>query len=71
VQLIFVNALRIVEQAPDQCRFSIVDASRGDQPQQVLLLLGVGKDLRGDRLFNRSAQKYPALFFSSMEPSWS
>ena len=71
MQLIFVNALRIVEQAPDQSRLPIVDTSCSDQTQKVLLLFGVEKRLSVDRQCDSCAQKYPALFFNSMEPSWS
>ncbi len=38
-ELIFVDALRIVKQAPDQSGFAIVHAARGGETQQILGLL--------------------------------
>ncbi len=46
LELIFVNALRIVEQPTDQRGLAIVHAARGGKSQQVLGLL------RGQEIFN-------------------
>ena len=72
LDLIFVNALRIVEQTADQRRLAIVHAARGGKSQQVLGLLLRQEIfyLEHDRWLSQSGhQKYPSRFLISMEPS--
>ena len=75
LELIFVRALGVVQQAPDQRGLAVVHAAGRGQAQQVLRLL------RGQELFDverslgcllqeaAAIQKYPSRFFNSMEPS--
>ena len=52
--LVFVHALRVVEQAADQRRLAVVHAAGGGEAQQVLLVLLVEKFL-DDRKIRRAA----------------
>ena len=72
-QLVFVHHVRVVEEAPDQGGFAIVDRPAGEEPQEVLaLVIGqVGLDVGCDELGLMRHQKYPSRFFSSIDPDWS
>ena len=37
--LVFIDALRVIEQSPDQRRFSIIDTTRSRETQQIFLSL--------------------------------
>src|SRR5438552_3727172 len=71
MQLVFEDTLGIVEQATDERGLAIIHAAGGNQAKQVLLRFRVQELLGLDLLGDGCAQKYPALFFSSIEPSWS
>src|SRR5581483_6851700 len=84
-ELIVVNAFGVVQQPADQGALSIVYAARRCEAKHLLIEMAVEKGTK--RVFTRKLrsravdlrnvsrdhQKYPSLFFSSMEPSssWS
>ena len=74
-QLILVEHLRLVKQAPDQRALAVVDAAAGNEAQQALLLvrLQIALDILSDEVGDMGHQKYPSCFFFSIEPdeSWS
>src|SRR5713226_6802692 len=75
-ELIFVDGLGIVQEAPDQSRLAVIDAPRGGEAQELrvqVLLKKSGEGAAGAALYGREHQKYPSRFLSSMEPSssWS
>ena len=72
LQLVFEDAARVIEHAPDQRRFAVVDRAAGEETQQRLRARcwrGIGR-LRG---MDAMHQKYPSCFLASIEPepSWS
>src|SRR5260370_24461919 len=71
--LVLIDALRIVEQPPDQRGLAVIHAARGREPQQLLLLVLPQKRVDAARFEDPSAQKYPSRLFISMNPSrsWS
>ncbi len=71
--LVFVNALGIVQQAADQGGFAVIHAAGGGEPQQILLLVLPEKafDVRRWPLEGCRHQKYPSRFLISIDPSWS
>ena len=50
--VIFVDVLRVVEQAADQCGFAIIHAARGAEAHQVFGLLRGEKLLHGKHIFH-------------------
>src|SRR6266550_2287040 len=65
MQVILIDRLRVVQQAPDQGRFAVVHTPQCREPKQVFRCVLLKKFLY--------AQKYPSRFFVSIEPSasWS
>ena len=43
IELVFINLLTVEKQSTDECRFSVVDTSGGEKPQQVFLFVLVEK----------------------------
>ena len=70
-ELVFVDALGVVEQPADERRLAVVHRADGDEAQHVLVL--VAFEVREDVVLGGGAsfghQKYPSRFFVSMEPS--
>src|SRR5438093_5324083 len=64
-QVILIDRLRVVQQAPDQGRFAVVHTPQRREPKQVFRSVLLKKFLY--------AQKYPSRFFVSIDPSssWS
>ena len=67
-----------MKQATDQRRFAVVHAAARQEPEQILLLMGLDVRIDAGRLERRMHeprlvwhQKYPSRFFCSMEPDWS
>ena len=74
-QLILENQFGIMQQPANQGRFAVVDITAGDEAQQVLVfvLAQVFQNIAGDQIGLVGHQKYPSIFFFSIEPalSWS
>jgi len=72
-EVVLMDAARVMQQPPDERALAVVDASAGDEAQQLLRLVALhvladclALPQRGGR-----HQKYPSRFFSSMLPDWS
>src|SRR6266851_764903 len=71
-ELIFVDGLGIVQEAPDQSRLAVVDAPSGGEAKKLGVQVVLKKSREGVMwavLRGRNHQKYPSRFLSSMEPS--
>src|SRR5207342_2566507 len=72
-QLVFEQALAVVQQPADQRALAVVHAAAGDEAQQVLVF--VATERRGDVgvVVDARHQKYPSCFFFSIDAvgSWS
>ncbi len=71
-ELVFVDAMRVVQEATDQRGLAVVHRADGDEPQELLVLVAaqVLFDVAGDqRVVAHRAQKYPSRFLVSIEPS--
>ena len=72
-QLVFKDQPGVMQQASDQRGFAIVDTAAGDEAQQILGFVPgqIGVDVFGNQVGLVCHQKYPSIFFFSIEPDWS
>ena len=73
-QVIVEHEMGLVQQPPDECALTVVNAPAGDESEQLFVLmdLQIGIDVGGDeRLLGHGHQKYPSCFFFSIEPDTS